>query len=245
MTAQPSQSHTKPWWRRSHPSQQSPTATATASTVTPPQKVMESNDITSDSIYLFYSQQLYPAFLASLPLLGQRLRQDASHYLITGLRALVHFLLPPWSFASHYHHINDEDESPFSMARIWEQYSATIGGNTTSPTSLPFSDFMLRFFDSDGDGHINRTELLNMTELLKAHFRATAGAHSSWWAWFSREWPLMDWKVGLFLWRSFGGILLALTILSVIPGRLHAFSARILRWPVLALTYFLITVELM
>lgn len=54
----------------------------------------------------------------------------------------------------------------------------------------------------------------------------------------------MDWKVGLFLWRTFGGILILLCVLSIIPGRLHGISARILRWPVLAVTYFLVAVEL-
>lgn len=55
---------------------------------------------------------------------------------------------------------------------------------------------------------------------------------------------MMDWKIGVFLWRTFGGILVTLCVLSIIPGRLHGISARILRWPVLAITYFLIAVEL-
>lgn len=54
----------------------------------------------------------------------------------------------------------------------------------------------------------------------------------------------MDWKVGVFLWQSFGGVLLVLAFLSIVPGRLHGISGKILRWPILGLTYFLITVEL-
>ena len=50
--------------------------------------------------------------------------------------------------------------------------------------------------------------------------------------------------MGVFLWRTFGGLLLVLAVLSVVPGRLHRISARFLRWPVLGLTYFLVTVEL-
>jgi uncharacterized membrane protein len=55
----------------------------------------------------------------------------------------------------------------------------------------------------------------------------------------------MDWKVGVFLWQSFGGILALLAVLSIVPGRMHGLSAKILRWPILGITYFLVIVELM
>jgi hypothetical protein len=119
-----------------------------------------------------------------------------------------------------------------SKARIfWEDAAAS------SPM-----DWMMKHFDTNGDGHISPSELVNMTDILKhlPHLQ-----QESWTAWFRREWPLLDWKVGLFLWRSFGGILCILTVLTIIPGRLHGISARILRWPLLAIVYFLIIVELM
>lgn len=40
------------------------------------------------------------------------------------------------------------------------------------------------------------------------------------------------------------GLLLLIGIATIVPGRLHGISGRILRWPILGLTYFLITVEL-
>ena len=110
---------------------------------------------------------------------------------------------------------------------------------------------MLRHFDTNNDGTISSNELLNMTEFvhhMMAMVRSTGTPQQlqdmSWITWFRREWPLMDWKLGVFIWRSFGGILLVLAVLSIIPGRLHGISGKILRWPVLGMTYFLITVEL-
>jgi len=54
----------------------------------------------------------------------------------------------------------------------------------------------------------------------------------------------MDWKIGVFLWQTFGGILVVIAILSVMPGRLHTWSGKVLRWPILGLTYLLINIEL-
>jgi EF hand len=119
-----------------------------------------------------------------------------------------------------------------SKARIfWEDAAAS------SPM-----DWMMKHFDTNGDGHISPSELVNMTDILKhlPHLQ-----QESWTVWFRREWPLLDWKVGVFMWKSFGGILFVLTILTIIPGRLHGISARILRWPLLAIVHFLIVVELM
>jgi predicted acylesterase/phospholipase RssA len=122
-----------------------------------------------------------------------------------------------------------------------------------------FTEFLLRHLDANGDGSISSTELLNLTDVLYRHypqlllqlqhptkllFPNPPASFSSVWVWFSREWPLMDWKLGVFLWRTFGSTLLVLALLSVVPGRMHSISARILRWPVLGLTYFLVTVEL-
>lgn len=58
------------------------------------------------------------------------------------------------------------------------------------------------------------------------------------------SWPLVDWNLAKLLWRSCGGLLLLIIVASIIPGRLHALSGRILRWPILALTYLTIFSEL-
>jgi hypothetical protein len=37
---------------------------------------------------------------------------------------------------------------------------------------------------------------------------------------------------------------MVIAVLSIVPGRLHSWSGKILRWPVLGITYLLIGVEL-
>ena len=80
-----------------------------------------------------------------------------------------------------------------------------------------------------------------MTEILSA---ARQAYPQTWFEFLARAWPLMDWKVGVFLWRSYGGILLLIAIMSLLPGRMHGIVGKLLRWPVLGLTYFMIGVEL-
>ena len=147
-----------------------------------------------------------------------------TNYTATSLGSFLDFVSPRWfSSSQDYHH-----EFP-SFRKMWQEakYDST------------FSDFLLKHFDANNDGHISTSELMNLREVIK-RMPPTEG----FWTWFSREWPLMDWKLGVFLWQSFGGILLLLALLSIVPGRLHGISAQILRWPVLGLTYFLIIVEL-
>lgn len=180
--------------------------------------------LTRGGIYEYYSTQLYPAVLSSLPMLVKKLAGQSKDLVTSGARTLINFVLPQWSDAH-------PDELLPTMKDLWEVAGAHAP-----------SDFMLRNFDTNGDGYISSAELLNMTEILK-HLQV-ARAPETWATWFRREWPMMDWKVGVFLWQSFGGVLLLLAFLSVIPGRLHGLSGKILRWPVLGITYFLITVEL-
>jgi hypothetical protein len=159
---------------------------------------------------------------ASLSEATLRIFFDIYNFFKTLFGLIIDFVLPKWT--SHYYH-----DMP-ALTDLWHQYIV--------------SD--LRRLDSDGDGHISSQELLtNMKAFLHQYSPTTARRAESWATWFSREWPLMDWKVGIFIWKSFGGILVALAICSIMPGRLHGISARILRWPLLGLVYFLISVELL
>jgi hypothetical protein len=204
------------------------------------------DNINTDSVYDFYTQQLYPSICASLPFLASRLRQDVSLFLTGAWTGFLAFLLPKgWATATctaDDDTCSSTDHTNFlsNLPQLWQEHYEYL--NKLGQKQQP--DFMLRYFDSNGDGHISSKELLNMTELWKTMQYPTPTS-PSWWVWFSREWPLMDWKVGVFLWQTFGGILLVLTVVSIIPGRLHGMAARILRWPILGLTYFLISVELM
>jgi hypothetical protein len=192
------------------------------------------SSVSVDSIYGFYTDQLYPALVSSLPILAQRVSRDSRYFIGTAWHSFVQFILPKWHHQPRHHF-------------LWLH----LGNESTHPFPNP-AEFILRYFDTNADGHISAAELLNMTEIMEqssyySHAMKTMlqyDGDTTWWTWFSREWPLMDWKIGVFLWRTFGGILLLIAMCSIIPGRIHGWSARLLRWPVLALTYFLIAVEL-
>ena len=206
--------------------------------------------LTPDSVYDFYVQELFPALLSSFPILVHRLWKDAlSGAFIAGQQFLL-FIQPKWMkeqleaegkiLLLGY----DEDDwrrSPNVLAQqLWEH-----AVQSSKSVNATIADFMLNHFDKDNDGHISPNELLNMTELLSK--LPTMNQHQpveSFWSWFSREWPLMDWKIGVFLWQTFGGILFVIAVMSVMPGRLHTWSGKMLRWPILGLTYLLINIEL-
>lgn len=67
----------------------------------------------------------------------------------------------------------------------------------------------------------------------------------SWFTWFQYTFPLMDWKIGIFVWRSCSGLLLLIAMATIIPGRIHVWAGRIFRWPILLLTYLMILSELL
>jgi hypothetical protein len=164
-----------------------------------------------------------------------RIIADSYQFTKNAIASVIDFVLPKWT--TNYYH-----DMP-ALADLWHQYILDESSDHSS-NKTRLADYMLRHFDTDGDGHISSSEFLaNMNEAL--HQYTGSRRTESWAAWFSREWPLMDWKVGVFLWKSFGGILVALAFCSVMPGRLHGISARILRWPLLGLVYGLIWVELL
>ena len=186
---------------------------------------------------------------ASLPFIGinQTLMEHWIGRISQHVQKFIQFVIPrfPTLNDHHYYSLEIQQQLPKAIRDVWDSIA-----NATQHHS-PGSDFMLRHFDTNNDGTISSNELLNMTEFvhhMMAMVRSTGSPQQlqdmSWITWFRREWPLMDWKLGVFIWRSFGGILLVLAVLSIIPGRLHGISGKILRWPVLGMTYFLITVEL-
>eukprot|EP00980_Cylindrotheca_fusiformis_P011022 scaffold2533_cov137-Cylindrotheca_fusiformis.AAC.10 len=174
-------------------------------------------------IYDFYFEELLPALFASLPILLHRLGSDVKYYIVETGSKVAEFILP------------DPQKVATNLNELWDR---------RPQTAESLNEFFLAHFDTNGDGHIHPSELVNMTEII-ARLEQQRGEAQNFWVWLSREWPLFDWKVGVFLWRTFGGILLALAILSIIPGRLHSLSGKILRWPILFITYVLITVELL
>lgn len=196
------------------------------------------DEVTPDSVYDFYRDDVIPAITSSLPILLGRIAVDAKDWIQLGGSRFVHFLLP-----KHWADNAGEWTGGAALQQLWEQAIASARDNSNSLRNNSVEEFLLRHFDTNEDGHISPSELMNMTEFME-RWHASVTTPSSWYEWVSREWPMMDWKIGLFFWRTFGGILVLLCVLSIIPGRLHGISARILRWPVLAITYFMVGVEL-
>lgn len=190
-------------------------------------------DIDMD-IYQYYKDAIIPAISSSLPLLFHRLVLDIQCYGYDAIRRIALFFRP-----------GEEGGCP------WPQYD--FGWQAPQlQLQLPwfhgnFTQFLLRNLDTDGDGHISASELLHMNldsiSLPVVHLQPPQPPNT-WFHWFQYAWPLMDWKLGVFLWRSCGGLLLLIAIATIVPGPLHALSGRILRWPLLVFTYMMIAVEL-
>lgn len=181
--------------------------------------------LTADSVYNFYIEQLYPAIKASLPLLMYRVHADVKAFLSSASTRALHFLLPITRTGS------------WSTPNLQDLLDHLLEFQSNSTVV----EFILRNFDTNADGHIGPPELLNMTDIL---LRVRPHYPKTWFQWFYRSWPLMDWQVGFYLWQSCGGLLLLLAFATLLPGRLHGMLGKILRWPVLGLTHFLIGVEL-
>lgn len=189
------------------------------------------------------------AVLSSLPLLLHRLATDSKDLVLTGGHKLWNFILPDWDY--YHSQTGGGVAGNFTSLASLKELLQSAGSNAAQHVhqarpNIPVGDFMLRHFDANGDGHISRHELLHMTEVWKQTLQEQAAAtkNMNWAAWLQREWPLLDWKIGVFLWSTFGGLLLVLAGFSVIPGRTHGITAKILRWPVLGVVDFLIVVEL-
>jgi len=197
----------------------------------------EEEEVTAESVYDYYKKDVIPAVTASLPILLARLFADLKDYIKLAFSSFLHFLLPKhWADNAMDLQVELPGAPGAKLNQLWEQTMRAGGNNSVE-------EFLLRHFDSNKDGSISAAEMLNLTQALEKWHKSVT-TPSSWYQWVSREWPMMDWKIGVFLWRTFGGIILTLCVLSIIPGRTHGISARILRWPVLGITYFLIGVEL-
>jgi len=214
--------------------------------------------LTPESVYDFYVQELFPAILSSLPILMYRLWNDVLSWSLVAANQLYLFVMPTWmkesgggsllesngtesSGTNLMMHLQLAEKDLGSMIHdMWEQ-----AVQSSKHVNATIADFMINHFDKDKDGYISPIDLLGkLPATANIIIRQEAAAVESFWAWFSREWPLMDWKIGVFLWQTFGGILLIIAILSIMPGRLHTWSGKLLRWPILGLTYLLINVEL-
>lgn len=175
---------------------------------------------TSDSIYHFYRNELFPAFFASLPILCYRLGHDVYSSVSSISSRVLAFLIPSMGSSSNSTSNLSLTAAPNAAMAIW---------NSTASSAESFIDSILQYFDADDDGHISQSEISRVRNLkleqLEEWIRTTipgledASLHPSKWSWWQQAWPMMDWKIGVFLWRSCGGLLLCILIASIVPGR--------------------------
>ncbi len=142
------------------------------------------------------------------------------------------------------------------MAKEW---FSSDGSNGT------FLDHMLEKLDLDKDGHISASEWLIGTEnsaeemrrevetFFQHYYNALAdpeknlNVSTSWMAWLRTKVSTVmtaDWTMGAYLWHTCSGLILVLIVTSIVPGRLHGWTGRALRFPVLGMVYMLVAAEL-
>ena len=109
-------------------------------------------------------------------------------------------------------------------------------------------------FDLSG---ANAEEMKHEIEaLLHQYYQAVASSihnqqhsiPSSWFAWFQSKVTKIitaDRTLGAYLWHTCHGLILVLILTSIVPGRLHGWTGRALRFPILGMVYMLIAVELL
>ncbi len=212
--------------------------------------------INEQEVYEYYTEDLLPALIASLPILLSRFLHDAASCLGYYSTRFIQFLFPIW-FRRWTVDTTDTiaraaSEGGDFLAHIWP--GEAKGGNTT------FVDYILERMDLNKDGKFSASEWGSNAEEMKrdiellAHqyYQAVAERlnqqqHASWYAWLRTAISNLisvDWSFGAYLWHTCSGLILVLIVTSIVPGRLHGWTGRALRFPVLGMTYMLISVEL-
>ena len=212
--------------------------------------------INEEEVYDYYARNLLPALLSSLPILLSRLANDAGSYLWHLTTIFIQFLFPVW-FCQW------TADTTGTIARAAREVSKSAANST-------FVDYIIEKLDLNNDGRVSRTEIWsgNAEDLKKeveslihqyyhavavfapAEHRNGAGPHAVADSWYEflrttiSRCLSLDWSIGAYIWSTCSGLILVLVVTSVVPGRLHGWTGRALRFPVLGITYLLIAIEL-
>ncbi|KAL7436719.1 hypothetical protein ACHAXH_007375 [Discostella pseudostelligera] len=218
------------------------------------------NPPVEEEVYNYYTEVLLPALLSSLPILLTRLAHDAYSLLCNYTTSFIQFLFPIW-FRQWTADTTDTiaraakdvaSEGGELLSHIW---SNDAGGNAT------LIDYILEKMDRNNDGKLsalewgsNAEEMKREIELLiHQYYHAVTDRllqkqqHTSWYAWLRTAISAIisvDWSLGAYLWHTCSGLIIVLVVTSILPGRLHGWTGRALRFPILAMTYMMISVEL-
>lgn len=183
-----------------------------------------------DDIYKYYVDHLLPEISSSLPTLLRQMRHDSRSVVYNGAKKIMHFLIPFTREDFEWHGIN----VPHPHVNLTQVY-----GNLTQSLVEVFN------LEHENRASISEWMKTNMEALkdIQQHIPVVRVPTAPRWLHFT--WPFIDWNFGLLLWRSCGGLILLIVLASIVPGKLHSFSGRILRWPILAFTNFAIASELL
>ena len=188
-------------------------------------------------IYSYYTEDLLPALLSSLPVLLLRLCHDGSTLLSHGLEHVVRFLFPEWL-------LDKTDSIVFESGEMLNQLRLSM----QSSNSTSFVNQMMERIEGSNTEEMRRDfeAMMHQYSLIVSE-TVNKQQSSSWYAWMRETVTsimTIDWSLGAYLWRTSSGLILVLIITSIIPGRLHGWTGRLLRLPILCMTYLLIGVEL-
>lgn len=188
-------------------------------------------------IYSYYTENLLPALLSSLPVLLLRLYRDGSTLLSHCLEHVVRFLFPEWL-------LDKTDSIVFESGEMLNQLRLSM----QSSNSTSFVNQMMERIEGSNTEEMRRDfEAMMLQYYVVMSETVNKQQSSSWYAWMRETVTsimTVDWSLGAYLWRTSSGLILVLIITSIIPGRLHGWTGRLLRLPILCMTYLLIGVEL-
>eukprot|EP00804_Cyclotella_cryptica_P004643 CCRYP_006955-RA/>CCRYP_006955-RA protein AED:0.07 eAED:0.07 QI:235/0.75/0.6/1/1/1/5/0/892 len=189
----------------------------------------------AEEIYEYFTSHL-SALLSSLPLLVICIVSDLSGFLLTKVQQLLVVLFP-------------------QGIRQWTAH----GAESLSHVALEGSEILSQYFTNATFVSImeklNSTSMVNAEEMKKAivetllanYHQAQKNIPESWTHWLQTNLAHVmtaDRTLASYLWQTCRGLILLLAVTSIIPGRIHGWTGRALRFPVLGMVYALILVEL-
>ena len=212
------------------------------------------DEVDEQEVYQYYTQSLIPALLHSLPILFSRLLRDIAKFLLYYTTRFIQFLFPIWF---RRFTLDTTDTIARAADKSSEFLSHTLSDikNITSGSinSTSFIDNLLEKMDLKGS---NAEEMKREIEVLMQQYyhavtdKIHAAQQSNTSSWYATLRALIgkiiavDWSMGAYLWHTCSGLIIVLIVTSIVPGRLHGWTGRLLRWPILGMTYMLITVEI-
>lgn len=188
-----------------------------------------------DEIYDYFTSHL-SALLSSLPLLLIRVVSDLSSFVFAKLHQLLVLFFPQGFRQWTAHGAESLSHAALEGSEILSHYF----------TNATFVSIMEKL---NSTSFVNAEEMKNaiVETLLANYHQAQKNIPDSWTNWLQTQLAHVmtaDRTLASYLWQTCRGLILFLAVTSIIPGRLHGWTGRALRFPVLGMVYALIFVEL-